>query len=238
MKKLKKLSNKILFLFYVNFLYKPDKKSDLKNNINEIAVIGRGKSANYYFEKLKNSPKVVALVNFTDHDFENIDISVLNKKNIYFFFNIEGAFLSLKYLLKLNIKGVMRTSNKEISRSYNKQSKLHKFYLDKLPEFPEHLNDFKYLRNSGLLSIVYMVDYFKPQKVLLFGFNFYQGEMIRNYSSQEHILKEELISLKKTGKNLVKNFQKLCKSYKHIKFYRFDDNEIEKISNLTQINTN
>lgn len=81
-----------------------------------------------------------------------------------------------------------------------------------------------------------MVDYFKPKKVLLFGFNFYQGKMIRNYSTQEHVLNEELISLRKTGKYLIKNFHKLCKSFNHIKFYRFDENEIGKISNLIQIN--
>ena len=50
MNKIKKLLNKFFFLLYFKFLYKPNYEF---NEVDEVAVIGRGKSANYYFENFK-----------------------------------------------------------------------------------------------------------------------------------------------------------------------------------------
>lgn len=240
MEKIKKTINKIFFLIYAKYLFKPyDKQFDAE----EIAIIGRGESAKYYFEKFKSSPDVIALVNFRDQDLRDIDLSILENKEIHLFFNIEGLTLSLKYLLKLNIKGIMRTSNEEntlIEKQKNeKLNKFQKMYLSKLPKFPIHLKKYTYLNNSGLLSIVYMIDYFKPKKVFLFGFNFYNGDMIRKYSSQELLLYEkELPHLRKVSKTLIQNFLKLCNVFQNIDFYHFDNTKIEKLTNLIQVNIN
>jgi hypothetical protein len=232
MEKILRIRNKIFFLFYIIFLYKPDKSNKFNNHSNEIVVLGRGKSTNYYFKKFQNSPKIVALVNFMDHDMKNIDIKVLDEKEIYLFYNIEFKTLSPKYLLKLNIKGVIRTGNKD-SRSYNLQTKFRKKFLDLFPEFPKHLDNYMSFKNSGLLSIVYMIDYFKPKKVYLFGFNFYHGDMIRDLS-QGYTIDE---STRTSSQKLTKNFQQLCNSFKTVKFYRYDDVEIDKLPNLIHINT-
>lgn len=237
MKKIIRLINKFFFLLYVIILYKPNKH---KVKANEIVVVGRGESANYYFKKFKNSPKIVALVNFTDEDFKNIDLHVLKNKEVYLFFNIEGRPLSLKYLLNLNIKGIMRTSNDDYGlykkrKDYKRLNILQKLYLDHLPKYPKHLNDYMYLGNSGLLSIVYMIDCFKPKRVLLFGFNFYQSNMINNYFSNS--INEDLNILRRMGKKLIQNFLKLCNSFNKIEFQRFDDNNIDNVHNLIQIKT-
>ena len=236
MEKIKKAINKFFFLIYVKIFYKPYNK---KINSNEIAVIGRGESANYYFKKFKKSPKIIGLVNFTDRDLKNIDIKILDNKEIILFFNIEGNTLSIKYLLRLNIRGILRTSNEGYSKGrerFNNLNKFQKIYLNIFPKFPNHLNKFIYLGNSGLLSIVYMIDVFKPKKVLLFGFNFYQSNMIRNYLPQESVYNEELVELKIAGINLKKNFLKLCDSFKNIEFEHYDDTKIDEIPNLKFIN--
>ena len=97
------------------------------------------------------------------------------------------------------------------------------------------LNDYMYLGNSGLLSIVYMIDCFKPKRVLLFGFNFYQSNMINNYFSNS--INEDLNILRRMGKKLIQNFLKLCNSFNKIEFQRFDDNNIDNVHNLIQIKT-
>jgi len=232
MEKILRIKNKIFFLFFIIFLYKPDKRNQLKNSTNEIVVLGRGKSTNYYFKKFQNSPKIVALVNFMDHDMKNLDIKVLDKKEIYLFYNIEFKTLSAKYLLKLNIKGVIRTGNKD-SRNYNLQTKFRKKFLDQFPEFPKHLHQYMGFNNSGLLSIVYMIDYFKPKNVLLFGFNFYLGDMIRD-TSQGFTIDE---STRTSPQKINENFLKLCNSFKNIQFYRYDDVEIDKLPNLIHMST-
>lgn len=238
MNKIKKLLNKFFFLLYFKFLYKPNYEF---NEVDEIAVIGRGKSANYYFEKFQNSPKIVALVNFTDQDLKEIDIQVLKNKDIFLFFNIEGNPLSLKYLLSLNIKGLMRTSNDDYGlykkrKDYKRLNILQKLYLDRLPKYPKHLNDFMYLGNGGLISIVYMINYFKPKRVLLFGFNFYQSKMISN-SSFSNSVNEDSTVLRKAGVKLIQNFIHICNLFNNIEFQRYDDTQIENVSNLKQINT-
>jgi hypothetical protein len=240
MEKIKKTINKLFFLIYLKYLFKPyDKQFDAE----EIVIIGRGESAKYYFEKFKSSPDVIALVNFTDRDLRDIDLCILENKEIHLFFNIEGLTLSLKYLLKLNIKGIMRTSNEENTliekQKYEKLNKFQKMYLSKLPKFPTHLKKYTYLNNSGLLSIVYMIDTFKPKKVFLFGFNFYHGDMIQKYSSQELLLYEkELPHLRKVSKTLIQNFLELCNDFQNIDFYHFDNIKIEKLTNLIQVNIN
>ena len=83
-----------------------------------------------------------------------------------------------------------------------------------------------------------MVDYFKPERVLLFGFNFYQNKMIREYLPHEKELNEELIALKIAGLKLKNNFLKLCNSFQKIKFYHYDECEIEKLTNLYFVNIN
>lgn len=230
MEKIIRIKNKLFFLFYRIFLYKPNKNSKLKYKIDKIAVVGRGKSANYFFNKLENSPKIVALVNFMDHDMKNIDLTALNDKEVYLFYNIEFKVLSFKYLSKLNIKGIIRTGNKH-TRSYKLQTTLRKKYLNQFPEFPRHLRDYMSLKNSGLLSIVYMIDHFKPKKVLLFGFNFYHSEMIRN-TSQRFTINE---SIRTSPQQLLKNFLKLCNLFKDINFIRYDEIEIDKLPNLVHI---
>jgi len=236
MKKFKKLINKLFVLLYVFIIYRPYKNKFVTS---EIAVVGRGHSANYYFNKFKNSPKIVGLVNFTDQDLKKIDIKILNKKEIIIFFNITGETISIKHLLKLNIKGMVRTSNESYDQGiarYNNLNILHKYFLNVLPKFPTHLSKYVYLGNSGLLSIVYMVDYFQPKRVLLFGFNFYQNKMIREYLPHEKELNEELTALKIAGLKLKTNFLQLCNSFPKINFYHYDENEIEKLANLYFIN--
>ena len=238
MERLNRVINKFFFLLYVKIFYKPDND---KINVNEIVVVGRGESANYYFKKFKNSPKILGLVNFTDRDLKNIDLKVIENKEIILFFNIEGITLSIKNLLKLNIKRVIRTSSEDYSQGlerYNNLNKLQKFYLDSLPKYPRHLNEFIYLGNSGLLSIVYMIDYFKPKRILLFGFNFYQNNTIRDYLPQEDSYNEQLIILKSEGNKLKKNFLSICKYFKNTEFYHYDDTKIEILPNLNFININ
>ena len=238
MERIKRVINKFFFLLYVKNIYKPN---NIKINVNEIVVIGRGESANYYFKKFKNSPKILGLVNFSDRDLKNIDLQVIENKEIILFFNIEGITLSIKNLLRLNIKGVIRTSNEEYNQGqkrFNNLNILQRLYLNALPKYPSHLNEFICLGNSGLLSIVYMIDFFKPKRVLLFGFNFYQNNMIRDYLPQEDIYNEELIILKSAGKKLKKNFIKLCNSFKNIEFYHYDVTKIEKLPNLIFMNIN
>lgn len=232
MEKIIRIKNKLFFLFYLIFLYKPNINTKPKDKIDEIAVVGRGKSANYFFNKLKNSPKIVALVNFMDHDMKNIDLKILNNKEVYLFYNIEFKVLSFKYLSKLNIRGIMRTGNKH-TRSYNLQTYFRKKFLDQFPEFPEHLRDYMSFKNSGLLSIVYMIDHFNPKKVFLFGFNFYKGEMIRD-TSEVFTINERLRTSPQKFSN---NFQKLCNIFNETKFYRYDEVEIKKIPNLVHVST-
>ena len=236
MSKIKKLINRLIFLLFVILNNKNTKLTNKYiNTIDEIVVIGRGHSANYYFQEIERYPKTIGLVNFTDSDFKNIDIKTLRNKDIFLFLNLEAPILSLKYLIKLNIIGVVRTSNNQISRSYDKLSIFHKIYLNLLPQIPKNLNKFKFVKNSGLMSIVFMIDYFKPKKVHMFGFGFYQTKMIVDYSPQD-VRYRELLALKKAGIFLIDNFILICKQYKKIIFYRYDDNQIKKISNLKQIN--
>ena len=112
--------------------------------------------------------------------------------------------------------------------------KIRKIFLDQFPEYPEHLSQYMYLKNSGLLSIIYMIDHFKPKRIILFGFNFYQGEMIKD-TSQKFTIGE---SKRTSRQELCDNFQKLCNSHKNIEFYRYDEIEMYKLSNLFHISTN
>lgn len=236
MELLKKAFNKFSLLLFYKFFYR---QHNNKIEVDEIVVVGRGESANYYFNKFKNSPRIIGLVNFTDRDLKNINLQFIKKKEIYLFFNIEGNSLSIRNLLKLNIKGIIRTSNEEnIQRlkKFNNLNIIQKLYLKSFPKYPSHLNKFFYLGNSGLLSIAYMIDLFNPKRVLLFGFNFYQNKMIRNYLPQENVYSKELIALKKEGENLKNNFLKLCKYFKKIEFYHYDEIKLEELPNLNFIN--
>lgn len=234
--KMKKLFNRLFFLIFIILNKKNTKLTkNFINEIDEIVIIGRGYSANYFFKKIEQYPKTIGLVNFTDKDLKDIDMNIFDNKDIFLFINLEAPILSYKYLLKLNIIGTIRTSNNYLSRSYHNLRIHNKIYMNLLPQIPKHLNKFKYIKNSGLMSIIFMIDYFKPKKVHMFGFNFYQTKMIKDYSPQDPRF-HELLTLKKAGNLLIDNFIVICKLYKNIIFYRYDDNQIKKISNLKQIN--
>ena len=164
---------------------------------------------------------------------------MLKNKEIFLFFNIEEKPLSLKYLLSLNIKGLMRTSNDDYGlykkrKDYKRLNILQKLYLDRLPKYPKHLNDFMYLGNGGLISIVYMINYFKPKRVLLFGFNFYQSKMISN-SSFSNSVNEDSTVLRKAGAKLIQNFIHICNLFNNIEFQRYDDTQIEMSQTLNKL---
>ena len=104
---------------------------------------------------------------------------------------------------------------------YTKKERLQKVNIlkiisDRLPKYPKHLNDFMYLGNGGLISIVYMINYFKPKRVLLFGFNFYQSKMISNSSFSKSVNEDSTVW--KAGVKLIQNFIHICNLFNNINF--------------------
>ena len=193
-------------------------KFDYKIPNNEIVILGRGNSLNKFKHFIKKNIHInnICLVNFDNYDLLNFDINLLNQKTIHMFVNSSEPSISIFKMLDLRIGHSYFMRSKNASKLDRKHFFLNKFgnVINYLPK--EFYNDAKNYRNSGLLTIAFVTKIWKPKKIYLFGFDFYQSKMHNksikeefktNYSINAHVehgklmkkqLKEIILSNKRT----------------------------------------
>ena len=216
-------------------------------NPKNIVVFGKGKSLSYFkifFKANRVDIDLIILCNFKDNDLENLKI-LPKIKNIPILIigNITEPLISKNSLKKINIfrfyinrlysqkKRSSKIYGKRTNHRFNSVSKK-TFYL---PKYTEKI--FKILKkkkisyhlNCGLSGITIATS-FKPDKIFLFGFDFYET----NYFDNSKINSNEIKLLDKLQLNFINFFYALVKDNLKIKFYCFTKAKIkfDKVVNL------
>lgn len=200
------------FIYYNNEIPKDD-----------VIILGRGKSLNEYKKNYTkfNFCKNLCLVNFSDSDLVGFNKAFLKNKIIHFFINSTEPTISLISLYKSIIgkSYLMRTKNDSLKDIKFYNSRKYGNYVEYLPE------EFKYLsnkyHNSGLLTIAIVANIWKPKKIYLFGFNFYQDDMHNKTLKEEMIEDDHILGHVKHGKIMKKQLDEIIKNNKNINFYQY-----------------
>ncbi len=204
--------------------------------VDEIVILGRGTSKETFFDKQNSflDIKNVMLVNYRDADLINDDLSYLIDKKIHILFNICEPYLNKYQIKKLKIASVhiARTSSMRFKKTGRRLNRNGDIYGKKVRYLPNEINSFWYLNNCGLLGIAYATKILKAQRIILFGFDFYQEENFFHKPVNQHITKDESKAWKKTGYEEKLLFLDFVKKNSHVNYYICSKTDFQPTDNL------
>ena len=204
--------------------------------VNEIVILGRGTSKEQFFDKRNNflNVKNVMLVNYRDEDFIKDDLSYLIEKKIHILFNICEPYLNKHQIEKLKIESVhiARTNSMKFKKTGRRITKNGDIYGKKVRYLPDEIDKYWYLNNCGLLGIAYATKILKAQKIVLFGFDFYQEEEFFHRPVNKHITKDQSKAWKKTGKEEKLMFLDFVKKNSNVDYFICSNTDFLPMDNL------
>ncbi|RPG62243.1 MAG: hypothetical protein CBD98_002510 [Flavobacteriaceae bacterium TMED238] len=203
--------------------------------VDDIVILGRGISKEQYFDKCNNflNIKNVMLVNYIDADFINDDLSFLKDKKIHILFNICEPTISKNQIKTLNIESVhvARTNSMRFKKSGKRISRNGDIYGKKVKYLPNEINKYWYLNNCGLLGVAFATKVLKAQRIILFGFDFYQEEEFFQKPVNQHqgYIAEES---KKTGHEEKIMFLDFVKENSYVDYFICSNTDFQPMKNL------
>ncbi len=243
----RKLLYKLLFLF-IFFKIKRNKPNDF----NHILVLGKGYSLNSLPSQIKkiDKPSLVILTNFNKNDLDDYQLfSSIRKFPILILGNITEPILNFKVLKKLKIfdfyiqRIKIKNKNKikldssfspTLSEIYGKRKSFrYDAYTSNTMYLPNDVHFFlerlrkkkiKFSFNSGLASILLSCT-FKPKKITLFGFDFYESNYF-NKHLLENMKPKEFNLLTSNSKKFARVFKEIISINSRIQFAIFTKHKI------------
>lgn len=263
LKKIKesKILRILLYRFIFLFNYFKINRVKLKD-FNHIIVLGKGYSLNSLPVQINNieKPNLIILSNFGNDDLKNTKLlNVIEKYPVLILGNITEPILDFKILKKLKLfrfyiqRIDLFSKNKtkiktllgpNLSKIYGpRKNFLYDAYTPRVYFLPDYTHFFleklrrkkiKFGFNTGLASIV-LACTFKPKKVTMFGFDFYET----NYFNADLLKKvgiKEFKMLKSSVSKFKYVFEEILKSHSKIQFSIFTKSKITfKKKNLMKI---
>jgi hypothetical protein len=207
-----------------------------KKIINDIVVLGRGTSKEQYFNNNNNFLNIrnIMLVNYSESDFHDDDLSYLINKKIHILFNICEPHLSKNQIETLDIASVhiARTKSMRFKKYGRRQTRNGNIY-GKIRYLSNEINKYWYLNNCGLLGIAYATKVLKAQRIILFGFDFYQDEEFLNRPENLHIKGDHPgEDLKEIGKNIKLMFLDFVNDNPSVDYLICSNSDFQPTSNL------
>jgi len=170
----------------------------INKRLNSIVILGRGTSNKAYFtdNTISKSIQDIMLINYEEHDLDNKEVLALSKNRIHILFNICEPHLSKEQISRLTISSIhiARTKSMRFKRIGRRQTRGGNVY-GKVKYLPNEINKYWYLNNCGLLGIAYATKVLKSQKIILYGFDFYQDEEFFKKPENKNILKDHSHSI-------------------------------------------
>jgi hypothetical protein len=176
------------------------------------------------------------LVNYRERDFYGDDLSFLLNKKIHILFNICEPHLSKTQIERLDIENVhiARTKSMRFKKMGRRQTRRGNIYGKKIRYLSNEINKYWYLNNCGLLGIAYATKVLQAQRIILFGFDFYQDQEFFNKPENQHILKihSHTKSPIETGKEEKLMFLDFVKDNPSVDYLICSNTDFQPMSNL------
>jgi len=208
----------------------------IKKRINSIVILGRGRSSKRYFtdNTIRKSIQDIMLINYEELDINNKEILALHKKRIHILFNICEPHLSKNQIETLDIASVhiARTKSMRFKKHGRRQTRAGNVY-GKVKYLPNQIKKYWYLKNCGLLGIAYATKVLKSQKIILYGFDFYQDEEFFKKPQNKDVKKDHPDQdLKEIGKGMKMRFLEFVEDNPTIDYFICSNADFQPTSNL------
>ena len=158
-----------------------------KNTIEDIVILGRGRSRLSYFDGEKNEISNVMLVNYESQDLSKKSLTYLSQKKIHIIFNIVEPHLKKEEIDRLKISSI-HVAIPWTMRILGIRKRLHKkgniYGNVKYMSYKMHKR--WWLGNCGLIAIAHSVEVLKIKNIHLYGFDFYSDPEWANKSYQNN----------------------------------------------------
>ena len=158
-----------------------------KNTIEDIVILGRGRSRLSYFDGEKNEISNVMLVNYESQDLSKKSLTYLSQKKIHIIFNIVEPHLKKEEIDRLKISSI-HVAIPWTMRILGIRKRLHKkgniYGNVKYMSYKMHKR--WWLGNCGLIAIAHSVEVLKIKNIHLYGFDFYSDPEWANESYQNN----------------------------------------------------
>lgn len=201
-----------------------------KNNIEDIVILGRGRSRLFYFDGEKNEISNVMLVNYESQDLSKKSLTYLSQKKIHIIFNICEPHLKKEEIDRLKISSIhvaipwtMRILGTR--KRLNKRGNIY----GNVKYLSYKMHNRWWLGNSGLIAIAHSVEVLKIKNIHLYGFEFYSDPKWANESYQNN---EEYRRENQYSKTLINNFYNYIEQNPDTNFYIKAHTDFKPIKNL------
>jgi len=205
--------------------------------INTIVILGRGTSSKNFFTNKTISKNIqdIMLINYEEDDLDDKEILVLGNHRIHILFNISEPHLSKEQISKLSISSthIGRTKSMRFRKLGKRQSRRGDIY-GKVKYLPNKINKYWYLNNCGLLGIAYATKVLRAQKIILYGFDFYQDLEFFEKPQNKKVIEDHshTISPVDSGKNEKLMFIDFVKNNPSVDFLISSNTDFKPTSNL------
>ena len=168
------------------------------------------------------------------HPLDNKEVLDLSKHRIHILCNICEPHLSKEQISRLKISSIhiARTKSMWFKRMGRRQTRAGNIY-GKVKYLPNEINKYWYLNNCGLLGIAYATKVLKAQKIILYGFDFYQDEEFFKKRQNKDVKRNDPdTDLVEYGKGIKRKLLEFVKDNPTIDYFICSNKDIKPTSNL------